>query len=259
MEAKSRIPTPRILIVDDDELIHKLLGAILQKAGFECLDALSGPEGIEKATNERPELVILDIMMPDMDGFEVMRALKSNPITSTIPVIFLSGKFHNREKAMARELGAADFMEKPFERSELLARVKTYLTLRRQEDNISFYNDSLVNLAREALGILSRHGEREIPNLPLDLANNLESSFKKAQAAVTVVENQWVVFSAFVKPFLAGQGDSYYRESLTLIPNTMAELKLELEKIGSVARELQVLCRPGLDGGDEGRPTEETK
>ncbi|MDR0622039.1 MAG: response regulator [Deltaproteobacteria bacterium] len=248
MEAKTHIPTPRILIVDDDELIHKLLGAILQKAGFECLDALSGPEGLEIAQKEKPELVILDIMMPDMDGFEVMRALKSNPITSTIPVIFLSGKFHNREKAMARELGAADFMEKPFERSELLARVKTYLTLRRQEDNISFYNESLVNLAREALGILSRHGSREISNLPVELANTLEGSFKSAQEAVTVIENQWVVFSAFVKPFLAGQGDSYYRESLALIPDTMNKLKIEIEKIGAVARELQALTGPAMDG-----------
>ncbi|MDR3134998.1 MAG: response regulator [Deltaproteobacteria bacterium] len=246
MDAKTRIPNPRILIVDDDELIHKLLGAILQKAGFDCLDALSGQEALEKAQKERPELVILDIMMPEMDGFEVMRALKSNPITSSIPVIFLSGKFHNREKAMARELGAADFMEKPFERSELLARVKTYLTLRRQEDNISFYNESLVNLAREALGILSRHGSKELTNLPVDLANNLDASYKKAQAAFTVIENQWVVFSAFVKPYLAGQGDSYYRESLALIPNTMNELKEEIGKIGSVSRELQAICRPPL-------------
>ncbi|MDR2300631.1 MAG: response regulator [Deltaproteobacteria bacterium] len=254
MEVKTQIPNPRILIVDDDELIHKLLGAILQKAGFECLDALSGAEGLQKAQNERPELVILDIMMPEMDGFEVMRALKSNPVTSSIPVIFLSGKFHNREKAMARELGAADFMEKPFERSELLARVKTYLTLRQQENNISFYNESLVNLDREALGILSRHGTRELPNLPVELANNLEESFKKAKDAATVIENQWVVFSAFVKPFLAGQGDSYYRESLTLIPNTMNELKLELDKIGSAARELQALCNPHSEDETPGEP-----
>ncbi|MDR1677704.1 MAG: response regulator [Deltaproteobacteria bacterium] len=250
MEPKIKKPVPRILIVDDDELIHKLLGAILQKAGFECLDALSGREGLDIAKQEKPELIILDIMMPEMDGFEVMRALKSNPITSSVPVIFLSGKFHNREKAMARELGAADFMEKPFERSELLARVKTYLTLRRQEDNISFYNESLVNLAREALGILSRHGQGELSTLPIELSTRLNDSFKTAQSAVIAIENQWVVFSAFIKPFLTGQGDSYYRESLALIPNTVAELKLEIEKIGSISRELQAFCQPNLDERD---------
>jgi DNA-binding response OmpR family regulator len=218
----------------------------LQKAGFDCLDALSGPEGLEVAEKERPELIILDIMMPEMDGFEVMKALKSNPITSAIPVIFLSGKFHNREKTMARELGAADFMEKPFERSELLARVKTYLTLRRQENNISFYNESLVNLAREALGILSRHGGGELPNLPIELASSLGSAFRKAQNSVTILENQWVVFSAFVKPFLAGQADSYYRDSLALIPSTMSDLKQEIDRIGSVSRELQAIVGPAL-------------
>jgi CheY-like chemotaxis protein len=257
METTPRIPAPRILIVDDDELIHKLLGAILQKAGFECLDALSGQEGLDIAQAERPELVILDIMMPEMDGFEVMRALKSNPITSAIPVIFLSGKYHNREKAMARELGAADFMEKPFERSELLARVKTYLTLRRQEDNITFYNQSLVNLAREALGILSRHGPREIPNLPIELSGTLEKAVKAAQSSIMVIENQWVVFSAFVKPFLAGQGDSYYRESLNLIPNTISELKREIDKMSSISRELQALCRPAFDPAEP--PSEEER
>ncbi|MDR0356500.1 MAG: response regulator, partial [Deltaproteobacteria bacterium] len=81
MEAQSRISAPRILIIDDDELIHKLLGAILHKSGFECLSALSGEEGLEMARTERPELIILDIMMPGMNGFEVMRALKINDQT----------------------------------------------------------------------------------------------------------------------------------------------------------------------------------
>ncbi|MDR1308354.1 MAG: response regulator [Deltaproteobacteria bacterium] len=245
MEAKTQTTAPRILIVDDDELIHKLLGAILQKAGFSCLDALGGQEGLELARSERPELIILDIMMPGMSGFEVMRALKSSPGTSSIPVIFLSGKFHNREKALARELGAADFMEKPFERSELLARVKTYLTLRRQEDDLSFYNNSLVNLAREALGLLGQSRSGRLESLPGELAASLGDSLRRAQEAMTAMENQWVVFSAFVKPFLAGQGDSYYRESLAMIPEAMARLRLEIENIGSVSRELSAISGPG--------------
>jgi DNA-binding response OmpR family regulator len=245
MDANNQTAAPRILIVDDDELIHKLLGAILQKAGFSCLDALGGPEGIELAKSERPELIILDIMMPGMSGFEVMRALKSSPETASIPVIFLSGKFHNREKAMARELGAADFMEKPFERSELLARVKTYLTLRRQEDDISFYNSSLVNLAREALGLLGQHRSGRLESLPAELAASLDGSLRRAQESLASMENQWVVFSAFVKPFLAGQGDSYYRESLAMIPESMARLRLEIENIGAVSRELSAISSTG--------------
>jgi DNA-binding response OmpR family regulator len=244
MYANSHLTTPTILIIDDDELIHKLLGAILQKAGFQCLNALSGAEGLEFAKKEQPELIILDIMMPGLNGFEVMRALKSEPITSSIPVIFLSGKFHNREKAQARELGAADFMEKPFERSELLARVKTYLTIRRQEDNLTYFNDRIVQMAKEALGLLSQNRSGHLEALPEELAISLDSSYKEALAAIKVMENQWVVFSAFVKPYLAGQADNYYRESLALIPKTLATLKSHIDNIGSVSRELNAISRP---------------
>ncbi|MDR1298514.1 MAG: response regulator [Deltaproteobacteria bacterium] len=235
-------PAPAILIVDDDELIHKLLGAILHKAGFRCLDALCGEEGLEMARRERPDLIILDVMMPGLNGFDVMRALKSDPGTSTIPVVFLSGKFHNREKTQARELGAADFMEKPFERTELLARVRTYLTLRRQEDNLSFYNDRIVQMAKEALGLLSPDRSGRLETLPEELAESLDSSYREARDAVRVMENQWVVFSAFVKPYLAGQADTYYRESLALIPDTLSRLKTHVEHIGSVSRELRAVA-----------------
>jgi DNA-binding response OmpR family regulator len=239
---EAQITTPRILIIDDDELIHKLLGAILQKAGFDCLDALNGQDGLEIAKTKTPELIILDIMMPEMNGFEVMRALKYCPSTASIPVIFLSGKFHNREKALARELGAADFMEKPFERTELLARVKTYLTIRRQEDNLSFYNQRIVQMAKEALGLLSQSRSGKIDALPTELSESLDASFKRAREAMTAMENQWVVFSAFIKPYLAGQTDSYFRESLALIPSTLTKLKTEIDNIGSVSRELSAIC-----------------
>jgi DNA-binding response OmpR family regulator len=238
---EAQFATPRILIIDDDELIHKLLGAILQKAGFDCLDALNGQEGLEIAKSKKPELIILDIMMPEMNGFEVMRALKSCPTTASIPVIFLSGKFHNREKAQARELGAADFMEKPFERTELLARVKTYLTLRRQEDNLTFYNQRIVQMAKEALGLLSQSRSGNIDALPVELSESLDAASRRAREAMIAMENQWVVFSAFIKPFLAGQTDNYFRESLALIPSTLAKLKTEIESIGSVSREFSAI------------------
>jgi DNA-binding response OmpR family regulator len=255
MEEKNSVKTPRILIVDDDELIHKLLGAILQKAGFQCLDALSGAEGLEAAKRELPELIILDIMMPGMNGFEVMKALKSDPATAAIPVIFLSGKFHSREKAQARELGAADFMEKPFERTELLARVKTYLTIRRQEDDLSFYNEHIVQMAKEALALLSQNRSGKLDTLPEELARSLNDSYKEAQEAVKQLENQWVVFSAFVKPYLAGQTDPYFRESLTLIPSTLQKLKNQIESIGSVSRELKAICGIALPEKESEAPS----
>jgi DNA-binding response OmpR family regulator len=233
---------PRILIIDDDPMIHKLLGAILQKAGFECLDANGGSEGLEMASAQAPELIILDIMMPGMNGFEVMRALKSAPATANIPVIFLSGKFHNREKTQARELGAADFMEKPFERNELLARIRTYLTIRRQEDNLSFYNSRIVQMAREALGLLNQdRNQVELHELPEDLSRRLSESIGAAMETMGMMESQWVVFSAFVKPFLTGQVDDYYRESLAAIPTLLGGLRQRLSAIDAVSKELRAI------------------
>ncbi|MDR0356400.1 MAG: hypothetical protein LBJ64_11820, partial [Deltaproteobacteria bacterium] len=162
--------------------------------------------------------------------------------TAAIPVIFLSGKFHNREKTQARELGAADFLEKPFERTELLARVKTYLTLRKQEDDISLYNNRLAQLAKEALGLLSPNRLGELGAVPEELAASLADCHKEALQSLTVIENQWVVFSAFVKPYLAGQSDTYFRESLALIPNALSKLKGQIEHIGNVSRELSAVC-----------------
>ncbi|MDR1546908.1 MAG: response regulator [Deltaproteobacteria bacterium] len=253
MEATRKDVAPRILVVDDDEMIHKLLGSILHKAGFDCLNAHSGTEGLELARNMSPELIILDIMMPGMNGFEVMRALKSAPETSGIPVIFLSGKFHNREKTQARELGAADFMEKPFERNELLARVKTYLTLRRQEDSLSFYNSRIVQMAREALGLLSQGRTSEFATLPEDLANKLEAASRKALSCSAMAENQWVVFSAYIKPFLAGQSDDYYRDALAAIPATLSALRKQLNAIDSVSREINAVCGLSLPAENAGK------
>ncbi|MDR3205278.1 MAG: response regulator [Deltaproteobacteria bacterium] len=262
MEVQYDVAAPRILIVDDDMMIHKLLGAILHKAGFECLNAHSGEEGLEIARKDNPELVILDIMMPSMNGFEVMRALKANPETADIPVIFLSGKFHNHEKTEARELGAADFMEKPFERNELLARIKTYLTLKRQENNITFFNQRLVQMARDALGLINQgRSASQLTSLPEDLAKRMNESTQKAQKALTLLENQWVVFSAFVKPYLAGQGDDYFRDSLTIIPDNVKELKNQLEIMTSISRALNAICGLSLpdtdtdtDGANDTRP-----
>ncbi|MDR1657246.1 MAG: response regulator [Deltaproteobacteria bacterium] len=243
---------PRILIVDDDQMIHKLLGAILQKAGFECLDALTGADGLKIAREHIPELIILDIMMPEMNGFDVMRALKSNPATANIPVIFLSGKFHNREKTQARELGAADFMEKPFERNELLARIRTYLTIRRQEDNLSFYNSRIVQMAREALGLLSQgQSGTELRAIPENLARRLEQSTQAARQTMVSMENQWMVFSAYIKPYLTGQDDQYYRQSMVTIPLLFKELNKQLVAMDSVSKELNAVCGLALPTVDE--------
>jgi DNA-binding response OmpR family regulator len=119
MEEKSKI-----LVIDDDENICELVELYLVKGGFEVVAAGDGREGVEKFEKEKPDLVILDIMMPEMDGWEVCRAIKKK---SSVPIMMLSAKGETFDKVLGLELGADDYVVKPFEPKELVARVKAVL------------------------------------------------------------------------------------------------------------------------------------
>lgn len=111
----------KILIIDDEEDILKVLEKRLGDAGYGVVKATSGKEGIEKAKEELPGLILLDILMPDMDGGEVAQALRDDPATKDIPVIFLSCLYtKNEEKQEGHKLGKNFFVAKPFEFNELL-------------------------------------------------------------------------------------------------------------------------------------------
>ncbi len=111
----------RILIVDDDPVIIKLLRASLEARGCETLTAMDGDEALRTVESELPDLVILDIMMPKIDGFEVCRQLSE---WSQIPIIMLSGRSDVKDKTKCLNLGADDYITKPFAVNELMARVK---------------------------------------------------------------------------------------------------------------------------------------
>ena len=124
-----------ILIVDDTPENLVILGNLLEKDGYEVLVATSGPMSLEiAATYPHPELILLDIMMPGMDGYEVNRRLKSDPELRTIPVIFISALDMQDQKIQAFREGAVDYVTKPFQAEEVMARVHTHIQLSRLED-----------------------------------------------------------------------------------------------------------------------------
>ena len=126
----------KILIVDDNPLNLKMLKLILKNEEYKVLLANDGAEGLQKAEQEQPDLIFLDIMMPGIDGFEVCEKLKSHPKTKAIPVIFLTAKTDTEGLVRGFELGAADYVTRPFNRVELLARLKTHLALRKSQQQI---------------------------------------------------------------------------------------------------------------------------
>jgi DNA-binding NtrC family response regulator len=121
-----------VLIVDDEPFNVDLLEQELESAGYRTLRAGNGEEALAIANETRPELILLDVMMPGIDGYETCRRLRESDLTRTIPVVFLTALKETFEKVRAFALGAADYVTKPFETEELLARVGTQIALRRE-------------------------------------------------------------------------------------------------------------------------------
>ena len=128
--------TPKILVIDDNQQNLELLQAYLEDIHCELLAANDGPEGLEMINQDPPDLILLDVMMPKMSGFEVCRRVKTNDATSQIPIIMVTAlnEFGDIEKAI--ESGTDDFISKPVNKLELLTRVKTMLKLKHLTDKL---------------------------------------------------------------------------------------------------------------------------
>ena len=127
--------TPRILVVDDTPQNARLLEAILTPRGYAVAIASSGTEGLDKVKTERPDLVLLDVMMPDINGYEVCRRIREDAETRLLPVVMLTSS-GEPEKVQAIESGADDFIIRPFQTLELLSRVKSLLRIKSYHDTI---------------------------------------------------------------------------------------------------------------------------
>ena len=136
-------PSGKILIVDDNPSNLKLLYTSLKNAGFEVLVAEDGKAGLEVVEFATPELILLDVMMPDLDGFEVCRRLKANSQTKDIPVIFLTALSEIVNKVKGFEVGGVDYITQPIENQEIIARVRTHLILTRMQKRLQEQNDNL--------------------------------------------------------------------------------------------------------------------
>ena len=144
--------TPRILIVDDEPFNVDYLEQELEDLNYETITAVNGKDALEKITNEKPDLVLLDIMMPIMDGFTVLEKVKANPEIRNIPIIIISANNDLQNVVKGIELGAEDYLPKPFEPTLLKARIQSSLEKKHLRDLQDLYLKSLeneLNIARE--------------------------------------------------------------------------------------------------------------
>ncbi len=152
---------PKILVVDDEPNIAELIRFILEKENYTVVSALDGLAGLAVARENRPNLIILDVMLPGKDGFEVCRTLKANPGTAMIPIVMLSARSELIDKILGLEIGADDYVTKPFSPRELLARIKANLRQREYarklfasgDEKILKYNDIVIRPERHEVAL----------------------------------------------------------------------------------------------------------
>ena len=167
-----------VFIVDDNMVNRKLLAAILKKEGYSLLEAEDGEQAVEMTFREMPDLILLDIMMPKKDGYEVCAELKNDSRTANIPIIFLSAKSQIEDKIKGLDLGGADYVTKPFDRGEVLARVRVQLKISRLTRKLIGANEELLRKQeildedlKAAAGIQRSLLPQSIPEMgPLDMA-----------------------------------------------------------------------------------------
>lgn len=145
-----------LLIIDDNITNLKVAVEYLQAYSFEILTARNGETGLERAQLAQPDLILLDVQMPGIDGFETCRRLKANPTTATTPVIFMTVHSETEHKVRGLEAGAVDYVTKPLEAAEVLARVNIHLKLRALQEQLQQANSGLEDRVRERTAALAQ-------------------------------------------------------------------------------------------------------
>ncbi len=203
---------PRILVVDDVPQNVRLLEAVLTSHGYSVTSASSGPEALEKVTAEQPDLVLLDIQMPGMNGYEVCRRLRADPATQFLPVVMITSS-DTEVRVNALEADADDFITKPFDQQELLARVRSLVRIKQYHDTIESQSAELAGWNRtlearveeqveelEKMNQLRRFLSPTLAELILEQGESILESHRREIAVLFADLAGWTAFSATTEP-----------------------------------------------------------
>lgn len=183
--------TPNILIVDDIPDNLKVLGAILKESGYKIRPVTSGMLALQVAEKEKPDMILLDVMMPDMDGYEVCRRLKENKNLSDVPVIFITALNATNDIKKSFQAGGVDYITKPFKKEELLARVNSHIQLAHIRNELK---ENSIKLSES----LKRSDELLLNVLPKDVAEDFKNkgtSLPQAYNDVTLFVSDFIKFT----------------------------------------------------------------
>jgi class 3 adenylate cyclase/CheY-like chemotaxis protein len=194
---------PKILVVDDTPINVKLLGDVLKGHGFHVVSAASGPAALGLVAAECPDLVLLDVVMPEMSGYEVCRRLRADATTGLLPVVMVTALDPGEERVKGIEAGADDFLTKPINQAELLARVRSLLRIKALQDELGELNRTLEQRVQDQVSQIERLGRLRrffSPQLAeLIVAGGTDDPLKSHRREVTVMFLDLRGFTAFAE------------------------------------------------------------
>ena len=230
----------KVLVVDDEERLRRVLEARLLSMGYEVIMAVDGEDGLEKAVRTFPDLILLDVMMPKLDGFATARRLKALPATSHIPIVMVTTLNDVQDRVHALEAGADDFLTKPVDPSELKARVQTLL-------KVKAFNDHMRHYQQELESEVAKKTEALRKALLKAQAATLDTIFRLSRAAEHKDEDtgahiQRVSHYAAAVARRLGQPESFIELLLCAVP---------MHDVGKIGIPDRILLKPGKLDPDE--------
>lgn len=183
-----------ILVIDDDELVSRTLQRALKMYGYHVMVANSGTEGLQLARRHKPDLFILDIMMPGADGYQVCRQIRGDPMLSDLPVLFLTAKLKDEDKIEGFRAGADDYLTKPFNMEELQLRVKAIMRRvvppESKPDNTDVVAGDVI-LDTRSFQVTTPHGTALLTNVQFDLLYHLMSNADQVFNSQQLLQDVW--------------------------------------------------------------------
>jgi two-component system sensor histidine kinase/response regulator len=236
-----------LLVVDDDEANINGLRSMLEKHGFEILPATSGPQALERLAVRSPDLILLNLVMRGMDGLELCKRIQENPAWTDIPIIFFSPTNHKNLLVRALESGGADYLAQPFDKAELLSRIRTHLMLKTARDHLK----QLAKEKEELLGMISHHLQNHLAGMNMSARLLLDRTQTNGDPKLRLMAENICTSSnqmrVFIKALLANAAaDRGFKINLESI-DFFAAVSRSLRQYEDAARDKElVLCNVPL-------------
>ena len=223
-----------ILVIEDNLTNLKIIAHILIAAGYNVLTEVEGLNVIEKVNSTIPDLILLDIILPEISGFEICQQLQADPFTGSIPIIFMTALIESGDKIRGLSLGAVDYITKPFQKEELLARVRTHLHLRQLSKTLEIQNQELIKTTKELENKSAELKESLVKEKELNLLKSrfITMASHEFRTPLTIISSS----SAILEKFSNRLTEDKKNKHLQTIQNSIKHITQILDDVLMISR-----------------------